>query len=351
MHASSQHTRFTYARGLCVVVQPKLDEMHYIDYPFADRGGTCNANVLNTKVNVLLALRAHNQTIADPNADPWARGVALRYLLHMVGDLHQPLHTVTRCTPDSPNGDSGGNGFRLLTGSSAGDVRNLHSMWDSMGGAYIDTIEDVRASDGSVSFGCSSPSACGEIEAIRLEMVEAEAKALVAEHGEEVAAAAAGELWYTNAPNPPVSADGSSVTTDGGDAFEQWSKESYRLARGLVYTGLNVTEGETPSEEYVEAVQAEAKRRIVIGGVRLGSVLDAAVAEATVAAATAEAACATAGAGGEEGASVWLGVIAGVAVGLAAGGGAGWCRRGRRDPRRPKLRIYSAVGRRESDSD
>jgi hypothetical protein len=142
------------------------------------------------------------------------------------------------------------------------------------------------------------------------------------------------------------------VTTDGGDAFEQWSKESYRLARGLVYTGLNVTEGETPSEEYVEAVQAEAKRRIVIGGVRLGSILDAAVAEATVAAATAEAACATAaGAGGEEGASVWLGVIAGVAVGLAAGGGAGWCRRGRRDPRRPKLRIYSAVGRRESDSD
>lgn len=109
--------------------------MHYIDYPFEVNGGRCNAEVFNSEVNILVGLRAHWQTIASRNADAWTRGVALRYLLHMMGDLHQPLHTVSRCTPQTPQGDEGGNGFGLLTGSSAGDVRNLHSMWDSRASA------------------------------------------------------------------------------------------------------------------------------------------------------------------------------------------------------------------------
>eukprot|EP01047_Picozoa_sp_COSAG01_P139168 COSAG01_NODE_69914_length_260_cov_0.627329_1_plen_61_part_10 len=39
---------------------------------------------------------------------------------------------------------------------------------------------------------------------------------------------------------------------------------------------LQTAEGETPSEEYVAAVQRESKRRVVVGGVRLAAALEAA---------------------------------------------------------------------------
>ena len=38
----------------------------------------------------------------------------------MVGDLHQPLHACARCSAGRPDGDDGGNAFRLAAGSSAG---------------------------------------------------------------------------------------------------------------------------------------------------------------------------------------------------------------------------------------
>ena len=62
--------------------------------------------------------------------DPIAKGNALRYLLHFIGDLHQPLHTTT-------NGDRGGNGMpvpfsaqrRSRTPGTTGGS-NLHAVWD-----------------------------------------------------------------------------------------------------------------------------------------------------------------------------------------------------------------------------
>ena len=345
--------------------------MHYIDYPFEVDGGTCNDDVFNSEINILVALRSHWQTIANGNVDAWTRGVALRYLLHMVADLHQPLHTVSRCTPQTPQGDEGGNGFLLRAGSSAGDVGNLHSMWDSMGGAYATTIEAVVASDGTTSRGCAPRLACEEIEQLRLSLVRAEAAKLLAGHSDEAIAASAGELWYRNVPNPPLDAivDRTSITLTRGDLhplgipaesgdddpFENWAKESYRLVRrNAVY---NLTSNSTPSEEYVQFVQAEAKRRVVIGGVRLGLVLEAAIAASkrtaahAVAAAPVPANDATqADAGGSTslmqilvGVMVMAAVIGVLVLGLVC------CLRRRRAKPRPKLRIYSAVARRESE--
>src|SRR5262245_29429117 len=45
------------------------------------------------------------------------------WILHLIGDVHQPLHVVQRFTKD--NGDRGGNLVRLVGNS------NLHSYWDS----------------------------------------------------------------------------------------------------------------------------------------------------------------------------------------------------------------------------
>jgi hypothetical protein len=63
-------------------------------------------------------------------ADARIRGNALRFLIHFVGDLHQPLHTVT-------NGDRGGNCLPVgyFNQAPMEDERhnwrpNLHAVWD-----------------------------------------------------------------------------------------------------------------------------------------------------------------------------------------------------------------------------
>jgi hypothetical protein len=57
------------------------------------------------------------------------RALFARYLIHMVGDIHQPLHSVALFNHTFPKGDAGGNllKIKLLNGS----VENFHSFWDS----------------------------------------------------------------------------------------------------------------------------------------------------------------------------------------------------------------------------
>lgn len=53
----------------------------------------------------------------------------LPWLEHIAGDVHQPLHCVSRMLKSMPKGDQGGN-LVYLTGPS----RNLHSLWDGAAG-------------------------------------------------------------------------------------------------------------------------------------------------------------------------------------------------------------------------
>jgi hypothetical protein len=60
--------------------------------------------------------------LADPRTDPDERVVALKFVLHLVGDLHQPLHAA------DDHDDAGGNRKRLVAeGFRPG---NLHHLWD-----------------------------------------------------------------------------------------------------------------------------------------------------------------------------------------------------------------------------
>jgi hypothetical protein len=60
-----------------------------------------------------------------------AQSFNLRLLIHYVGDIHQPLHTVSRFSQDFLNGDEGGNLFKI-DGLSKEHIRNLHMLWDSV---------------------------------------------------------------------------------------------------------------------------------------------------------------------------------------------------------------------------
>lgn len=71
--------------------------------------------------DALEALQRFSATLRDPNASLADKQLALRFVVHLVGDLHQPLHVGKCC-------DKGGNDIKVKW---FGKDLNLHSVWDS----------------------------------------------------------------------------------------------------------------------------------------------------------------------------------------------------------------------------
>ena len=73
-------------------------------------------------------MKADNSSISEISGK-LGYSLNLRLLIHFIGDIHQPLHCVTRITKDRPNGDFGGNSFKIKP---INDITNLHALWDSV---------------------------------------------------------------------------------------------------------------------------------------------------------------------------------------------------------------------------
>ena len=71
--------------------------------------------------DALEALDRFRATLQDPKASVADKQLALRFIVHLVGDLHQPLHVGKCC-------DKGGNDVRVTW---FGKPTNLHAAWDS----------------------------------------------------------------------------------------------------------------------------------------------------------------------------------------------------------------------------
>lgn len=75
--------------------------------------------------NIVLAIEYNQKVLQDKLSSPQEKAVALCWLLHLVGDIHQPLHSGALVSSSLfPNGDRGGNGIAIRDGN------NLHSTWD-----------------------------------------------------------------------------------------------------------------------------------------------------------------------------------------------------------------------------
>lgn len=91
---------------------------HYVTVP---PGKTYREVAAPTEGDAVTALRRFSATIRDRKASLADKQLALRFIIHIVGDLHQPLH--------AGNGtDKGGNDTRVTF---SGGPTNLHSVWDS----------------------------------------------------------------------------------------------------------------------------------------------------------------------------------------------------------------------------
>ena len=157
--------------------------------------------------------------LADRRVPERERLMALAFLVHLVGDLHQPMHAGDR-------GDRGGNDVRANYGLIGGRT-NLHSIWDG----YLAELAISTPPSGPRALLAATPAA-------------------------ERAALAGGSV-------------------------EDWSREGWEAARRYAYTSLigdpcgPKPEGRsTLSEDKVRALIPTVRRQVVAGGLRLARLLD-----------------------------------------------------------------------------
>src|SRR5262245_23674689 len=104
---------------------------HYINWPFKPEGQPPNVQTREPEpVNILTAMIENQRIVATEN-NAERKAIALAWLFHLVGDIHQPLHTAQLFTVDYPQGDRGGNETCARV-TQAGQPMDLHRFWDGV---------------------------------------------------------------------------------------------------------------------------------------------------------------------------------------------------------------------------
>ncbi|MGE3803613.1 MAG: S1/P1 nuclease [Gemmataceae bacterium] len=93
------------------------------------------------ELNVVQAIKLCQARLKDPQVGKERKAVYLCWLMHLVGDVHQPMHAATlysRGRFHERSGDRNGNGIPTLKG-------NLHGFWDALlGRAQLNGIGDLN---------------------------------------------------------------------------------------------------------------------------------------------------------------------------------------------------------------
>jgi hypothetical protein len=110
---------------------------HFYDTPFSpDNTSLGKPDDVNALTQIVLFTQA-----LKTSSDDSIRSYDLVWLLHMVGDVHQPLHATSRFDKEDPKGDEGGNlviicsAAQMASSQSKKCRSELHGFWDSAPGA------------------------------------------------------------------------------------------------------------------------------------------------------------------------------------------------------------------------
>ena len=101
---------------------------HFVDTPFTSDGSALPAIPTPNAQERIALFRG----VLASTGDDKLKSYDLAWLLHLVGDVHQPLHCATRVSSTDPGGDSGGNKEKLKC---AGCAAHLHTFWDGLFGS------------------------------------------------------------------------------------------------------------------------------------------------------------------------------------------------------------------------
>ena len=189
---------------------------HFVDQPFSPDGTPVHAASTPNAETQIVAFR---QTLASPNAPDELKSYDLVWLLHLVGDVHQPLHATSRFDHQQPNGDRGGNSVALCKRPCKDE---LHGFWDDVLGKSEKPADAIAAARRIAS---ADPGLAGILDE------------------------------------------------------STWIQESFHLARTAVYVKpIGIGPGPfTLDQRYRSAAQAVAEKRVALAGARLAGILKAAL--------------------------------------------------------------------------
>ena len=174
-----------------------------------------------------------NQLIRGSASDA-EKAVAIAWLEHLIGDMHQPLHASAKTTSSYPKGDQGGNLFLLTPRGTPRDKQeNLHWFWDSIVVRYL-------------------PNAKDQCDADYLDPIAQDIMKLY-----------------------PYDKMKSNLNMD---KFDVWKTESYNIATTEVYKGVNWFE--MPSDKYKKKAFEISQERLALAGYRMGELFNSAFAAA-----------------------------------------------------------------------
>lgn len=92
-------------------------------------------NYTEAAVNSIEIMKIATKTLkANIMRNSAERALFARYVVHLAGDIHQPLHSVALYNLTYPKGDLGGNLLKVKLKNGTSN-NNFHSYWDA--GAYI----------------------------------------------------------------------------------------------------------------------------------------------------------------------------------------------------------------------
>lgn len=204
---------------------------HYFDTFWRDANGKVEivSELKSDEENAVERLFAFDKVLRDAAASDADKAIALAWVLHLGGDIHQPLHDSARVTQFDPKGDQGGNLFMLSPKGAKGEDRlNLHWYWDSIVGRNVPRTGDACDSD--------------YLPALAQQMMK------------------------------KYPADKMRTRLKIGK-FDQWQKEGFQIASTKVYPP-SLKFGEMPSENYKIMAFEVAQEQIALAGYRLGTMLN-----------------------------------------------------------------------------
>lgn len=204
---------------------------HYLDTFWRETNGKAELvpELQSDKENAIERLYAFDKVLRDASASDADKAIALAWILHIGGDIHQPLHDSARVTQYDPKGDQGGNRFMLSPKDATGDDRvSLHWYWDSIVGRNIPRTGDACDSD--------------YLPAIAQQMTK----------------------------KYPFAKMQNRLRTG---KFDEWQQEGFQIASTKLYPA-SLKFGEMPSESYKKQAFEIAQEQIVLAGYRLGDMLN-----------------------------------------------------------------------------
>jgi hypothetical protein len=220
--------------------RPEASPWHYVDIPLTESAYVPERDCRNGDCAVE-AIRRFTAILADRSQPAAKREEALKFVVHFVGDLQQPLHGTENA------GDHGGNKVRVTYFGDNGTQQyplNLHWVWDT---SIIEHQLRIK----------EEPLSQPNLEARR------------------AASIAANDIDRLFAKGVPGAAE-----TDPA----AWAMESHDIAREAVYPGVVAPGAEAPASPVIlgEAYQKRAwpvvERRLELGGLRLADLLNKALA-------------------------------------------------------------------------